>query len=633
MTDVLGPSSTADILTFANEITSGLLEYMDKEQWQRLRTLPDEVLINTFHTGAKCCNCTLHLSITAFAYHDVKAQYGISYYCLACANKCGSGQPATNPLRQIRLISDRDLQCVLYLVDTVHVTSHGGCDAGAGGTPSVTQHEYEPFTPDEWNYEAKLFDPHLCVEKKNKTIVNVYNLLTGKASENKYVHINLYPTEDGKRHSRLYRMMRTERQNEWQVIFQREHQDLSSSTLVLVYRCTTKLLGTNFHLDWMQAVNIALALLPSVVDKIDRGSSDIGGGECFGGGESGDVDSKSSDIGGGECSGGGESGDVDSKSSDIGGGERSGGGESGFVGAKSSDIGGGECSGGGESGDVDSKSSDIGGGECFGGGESGDSRVPQKGAPCALLDNRTATEEVIRVDEYDVCNVKVDDREETMFKKRRREEQSSDSPALFLPSFLNTGEGTNATISESQKTEDVPVKEIDSNAPLAEWYFIHPDCIDAWMEKLQRLGKTIATCPGNTSSSIANFRQWFQEFQAVYGSEKVFKVYQCHGQKVSVAPGWGHAVLNLRPNVKLAWDHCLSKNLRIYIASWKRHAHFSGLKVRGDYAVLEHHIVEMSRFAYDKLLRCRHPGLLRLQHLVMSHHMHDHEEAMIDDHK
>lgn len=34
-------------------------------------------------------------------------------------------------------------------------------------------------------------------------------------------------------------------------------------------------------------------------------------------------------------------------------------------------------------------------------------------------------------------------------------------------------------------------------------------------------------------------------------------VYQSHGQLVELAPGWGHAVYNLQPCAKFAWDMCL----------------------------------------------------------------------------
>ncbi len=165
--------------------------------------------------------------------------------------------------------------------------------------------------------------------------------------------------------------------------------------------------------------------------------------------------------------------------------------------------------------------------------------------------------------------------------------------------------------------------------PLAKWFFVHPDCIVEFLKKLQtemkkkkvlrtendetedddedelavgksmyRKGKWSDAAPGTKFFSV--FEKVFIELQADFGAEKLPIIEQRHGDLVIVAPGWAHAVQNLRPNVKIAWDRCRASNLRKYVTSWKRHAKLK-LKVKKDYALLELHLVKLAKHALSEL--------------------------------
>ena len=541
-----------EVSKFACDVTAGLLSYMTKEQWRALSALPDAVMDNRHHAGAVCSNCTLNISITGFTYADASAEHGISYYCSSCKEKNIQGDTA---ITQIRTIANRDLQCILYLLNNVDVTP---MDFNTEVKPSLSQHDYEPFTADAWESECKLLDPKLCEEKKEvkkRRNISMYRWLTGPESVNKYVHINLYPTQDGKQKSRLYHIMHTERRNEWQLMFQREHQDESSSTLLLLFRSLIKQLATNFHCDWMQAENIALALLLSSPASNDQ-----------------QLNKEEEDSN--------NSSDTETLES---------------LGREASEP----VKGREESSET-----------VKGRGEASETVKARRRGRQALEEGSEGGRETFKPRGEVSETVKGRGKGRAVKGQGRAREAScvTTCDAMTMDSEVNGDDGM-----QGIEAEEDPLQ-----MPLAEWYFIAPSCIDSWMEKLRLLGKTLEDCPGKTPQSIAKFKEWFREFQAVHGEQKVFTLHQCHGQKMVVAPGWGHAVVNLRPNVKLAWDHCLSQNLHIYITSWKRHAHYSGLKVRGDYAILEHHIVLMARLAYDKLVHFRFPGLIGNGELVSS---------------
>jgi hypothetical protein len=114
------------------------------------------------------------------------------------------------------------------------------------------------------------------------------------------------------------------------------------------------------------------------------------------------------------------------------------------------------------------------------------------------------------------------------------------------------------------------------------------------MGKFKRSTETVSS-----SSYFSKLKKTYEELRKEMGRDKVFTLDQHHGDMIEVAPGWGHAVENLSPNVKIAWDRCQWKHLRNYVVSWKRHAK---LKVPGDYALLDQHLLKMARFALGRLL-------------------------------
>jgi hypothetical protein len=96
-----------------------------------------------------------------------------------------------------------------------------------------------------------------------------------------------------------------------------------------------------------------------------------------------------------------------------------------------------------------------------------------------------------------------------------------------------------------------------------------------------------------------HFQEAFKTIQKKHGDEKLFILEQRHGDLVEVEAGWLHAVQNVQPNVKIAWDLIRCSNLRHYVDSWKRHGK---LKIKQDYAILEHNLLKIGSFALTKLL-------------------------------
>jgi len=158
-------------------------------------------------------------------------------------------------------------------------------------------------------------------------------------------------------------------------------------------------------------------------------------------------------------------------------------------------------------------------------------------------------------------------------------------------------------------------KEPADEPVLAKWWFIHPEKVQLFVDKLHasissssssaeassvKRGKT-GTFTACLKPENEKFQKVFQELQKQHGEDFFFILHQRHGELVEVAPGWAHAVSNQYPNVKIAWDICKFTNLCLYVESWMRHSDL-GLKITGDYALLERHIVELAHHAYVKKL-------------------------------
>jgi hypothetical protein len=160
---------------------------------------------------------------------------------------------------------------------------------------------------------------------------------------------------------------------------------------------------------------------------------------------------------------------------------------------------------------------------------------------------------------------------------------------------------------------------------LATWFFIHPSFVDIF-----QLGLSNSTSSNSSSSASPpapppkkkvkkgqtpwteyqeleclspvskEFQTTFHKLRQEHGEDVFLILHQRHGELVEVAPGWAHAVANRYPNVKIAWDLCKFRNLRFYVDSWMKESHRK-LKISGDYALLEQHLVELGHDAYTKV--------------------------------
>ncbi len=163
--------------------------------------------------------------------------------------------------------------------------------------------------------------------------------------------------------------------------------------------------------------------------------------------------------------------------------------------------------------------------------------------------------------------------------------------------------------------------------------FIHPDCLNEFTDALKKETQdrqSQGQVPGqlkkkqkvqrehveghdfSLDGTSEEFRQAFNETQKNHGIQKVFTLDQRHGDLVEVEAGWLHAVENLGPNVKIAWDVIRFSNLRQYVHSWKQHGK-KKLKIKEDYALLELQLLKLGTYALTKLLLSMQWLELRIQ--------------------
>lgn len=104
---------------------------------------------------------------------------------------------------------------------------------------------------------------------------------------------------------------------------------------------------------------------------------------------------------------------------------------------------------------------------------------------------------------------------------------------------------------------------------LAVWAFLPPTVLreaEAW---LKRHGLQQGFAEG-AHLNLQQLRQLqFDMGDDAKGVALVQFVYQCHGMRVHVPAGWMHAVVNVRPCIKLAWQVYNRHHLLDYVLSWQ----------------------------------------------------------------
>jgi len=116
-------------------------------------------------------------------------------------------------------------------------------------------------------------------------------------------------------------------------------------------------------------------------------------------------------------------------------------------------------------------------------------------------------------------------------------------------------------------------------AACAVWVCVSPACGRQLHEFLQELGFPL----GLQTPFHFSREEWTAavpdlakvlEFQrkcgnGAHGSANVIILLQEPGHLVSIPPGWYHWVLNLRPNIKVAWDPTEPKRMHEYLVVWR----------------------------------------------------------------
>jgi hypothetical protein len=264
------PKRPSEVRAFAASVAVGLLEYMTKEEWKKLRELPDKLPQNIRYGSVLCETCKINCCITAFEYKikEPEKDYplGVKVFCWGC--KEDQTTVPVKDLQQIRLASNQDLDAINELLRRAEKLDRVNellSEPVQYCTPSVHKLDIKPFTRETWEKEMTLFDNEFA----EKSTVNVYKNLTGK-NKHDYHRINLYVTDqtfneqnEPNSESILYQTMFQARKDEWEfAMFSREYHDYSDSTLLLIDQVGGN--GSTAHEDWTQAKNILFGLYTTV---------------------------------------------------------------------------------------------------------------------------------------------------------------------------------------------------------------------------------------------------------------------------------------------------------------------------------------------------------------------------------
>ena len=127
----------------------------------------------------------------------------------------------------------------------------------------------------------------------------------------------------------------------------------------------------------------------------------------------------------------------------------------------------------------------------------------------------------------------------------------------------------------------------DTDKALALWMFVRPSA----MKELQEL--MMAKVNGLSSKYPEGFKTAnlpmftvadMQHIFRTMGKDKVHLVEQHAGEVVRVCAGWGHAVVNLQPCIKIAYDRYVEANFPNYAISHALSAPLFGDRIAPDYA-------------------------------------------------
>ena len=119
--------------------------------------------------------------------------------------------------------------------------------------------------------------------------------------------------------------------------------------------------------------------------------------------------------------------------------------------------------------------------------------------------------------------------------------------------------------------------EVDTDKPVAEWYFFHPSVIpkvDEWI-RLHCQGRNGVGLRCGKGNMPFLSRQQFEALKLFCGSDPItgvnyaMRVLQMHGEWISFEPGYLHQVVTLQPSIKFAWDvykiDLLQRNIEVWM--------------------------------------------------------------------
>jgi hypothetical protein len=109
------------------------------------------------------------------------------------------------------------------------------------------------------------------------------------------------------------------------------------------------------------------------------------------------------------------------------------------------------------------------------------------------------------------------------------------------------------------------------NMPLAYWVFVHPDMagkVNTWLLRKNKPKLDEAGGKPLTHDEMKELVEFIGDLP--HGAAGAFIVPQGPGDVIAVPPGWMHAVTNVQPCVKLAYEFIRINQLITYMTAWNQ---------------------------------------------------------------
>ena len=174
---------------------------------------------------------------------------------------------------------------------------------------------------------------------------------------------------------------------------------------------------------------------------------------------------------------------------------------------------------------------------------------------------------------------------------------------LIMLGGVGTGTGFHLDWTEAYNIAfSIGAAAVAADTVLAVWVFINPLCVgeaDAWIKETIKTSKRkhsqstqVSRWPAGFASSAedrvhlkgVDLERFLEYMHSLATPNPVVVLEQKPGQLVHVPSGWVHQVINMSPNVKVAWDYYDASNMHKYVELQHKLAsrYFKG-SMAGDY--------------------------------------------------